>query len=213
MASLPDILHEVRNFIDDKNRSVAINDDDKRLQQLTRESIEVLQKTLVDYTFDGIAISFNGGKDCLVLLVLYLVALSFTSSTLVDQPKLTCFVTPPTSFKEIDEFVNQSASLYHLEIERIALPMKEAFTAYLEQYPQIKAILVGTRRSDPHGEFLTHFDMTDHGWPKFMRVHPVVDWHYADIWRVRKNLIIFRIDSLIFSFFDYSRCHTATYMT
>ena len=24
--------------------------------------------------------------------------------------------------------------------------------------------------------------MTDKGWPQFMRVHPIVDWSYKNIW-------------------------------
>ena len=64
--------------------------------------------------------------------------------------------------------------------------MKAAFTEYLAQFPSVKAIFVGTRRTDPHGGDLTHFDMTDHGWPGFMRIHPVIDWHYVDIWTVRE---------------------------
>jgi FAD synthetase len=62
--------------------------------------------------------------------------------------------------------------------------MKEAFKLYLEEHENVKAILVGTRRTDPHGHTLTHFDETDKGWPAFMRVHPVIDWHYAEIWAV-----------------------------
>ena len=41
---------------------------------------------------------------------------------------------------------------------------------------------MGTRRTDPHGSRLTHFDPTDHNWPPFMRVHPVIDWHLSEIW-------------------------------
>jgi FAD synthetase len=70
------------------------------------------------------------------------------------------------------------------------MPMKEAFSLYLEEHKNVKAILVGTRRTDPHGEFLTHFDMTDKGWPSFMRIHPVIDWHYADIWAVSLSLLL-----------------------
>jgi len=64
------------------------------------------------------------------------------------------------------------------------MPMKEAFKLYLEEHKSIKAILVGMRRTDPHGQNLTHFDETDHGWPAFMRVHPVIVWHYVEIWAV-----------------------------
>lgn len=62
--------------------------------------------------------------------------------------------------------------------------MRDAFASYLQDKPGIKAIFVGTRRTDPHGEHLGFFDETDRGWPPFMRVHPVIDWHYAEIWAV-----------------------------
>ena len=48
----------------------------------------------------------------------------------------------------------------------------------------VKAVFVGTRRTDPHGALLTHFDETDADWPRFMRIHPVIDWHYREVWRV-----------------------------
>ena len=62
--------------------------------------------------------------------------------------------------------------------------MRPALEAYLKDTPAIQAVFLGTRRTDPHGEFLTHFDPTDEGWPQFMRVHPVIDWHYVEIWAV-----------------------------
>ena len=64
--------------------------------------------------------------------------------------------------------------------------MKAAFADYLasEEGGAVKAIFVGTRRTDPHGGGLGFFDPTDHGWPKFLRCHPVIDWHYREIWGV-----------------------------
>lgn len=52
----------------------------------------------------------------------------------------------------------------------------------------MKAVFVGTRRTDPHGANLKHFDPTDAGWPAFTRIHPVIDWHYAEIWAVSSNV-------------------------
>lgn len=94
------------------------------------------------------------------------------------------YVVAPNSFTQVDEFVASSAAAYHLDVTSIALPMRAALGAYLEVQPAVKAIFVGTRRTDPHGAKLGHFDATDSGWPDFMRIHPVVDWHYTEIWAV-----------------------------
>ena len=76
--------------------------------------------------------------------------------------------------------------------------MKAAFAAYLSSSPsdesddgggsRIRAIMVGTRRSDPHGGALGAFEPTDRGWPAFMRVHPVLEWHYAEVWAFLRHL-------------------------
>ena len=65
--------------------------------------------------------------------------------------------------------------------------MKEAFGSYLSRNTAVEAIFVGTRRTDPHGGKLSGegFDVTDGGWPRFMRVHPVIEWHYVEVWAVR----------------------------
>jgi FAD synthetase len=36
--------------------------------------------------------------------------------------------------------------------------------------------------TDTFVENLTHFDMTDKDWPEFMRVHPIIDWTFSDVW-------------------------------
>jgi FAD synthetase len=82
-------------------------------------------------------------------------------------------------FPEVDEFVESSATDYHLDVVRYQLAMKKGLESYLAEKKSVKAIFVGTRRTDPHGESLTHFDPTDSGWPPFMRIHPVIDWHYG----------------------------------
>lgn len=89
------------------------------------------------------------------------------------------YVVSPHAFPEIDAFVASSGAEYHLEVARYMLPMKKGLESYLADHPSIQAVFVGTRRTDPHGEKLSHFDPTDAGWPSFMRVHPLIDWHYG----------------------------------
>jgi FAD synthetase len=91
-------------------------------------------------------------------------------------------------FDEVEEFVAKSAKEYHLELRRYEQNMRPALEAYLADKPNVKAVFMGTRRTDPHCENLTHFKPTDKDWPQFMRINPVIDWHYADIWTVSRRL-------------------------
>ena len=111
------------------------------------------------------------------------------ASTITPPEKLQCvYIVAAHPFPEVDEFVETSSAEYGLEVARYVLPMKKGLEIYLEERPSIKAVFVGTRRTDPHGENLTFFDPTDAGWPSFMRIHPVIDWHYVQIWAVSITL-------------------------
>jgi FAD synthetase len=121
------------------------------------------------------------------LLLLFLCALHEHSPTAKKIHSV--YVMSAYPFTEVDEFVNTSVREYSLDLHRYALPMKDAFATYLVENKKgdeegIKAIFVGTRRTDPHGEKLHHFDRTDQGWPDFMRIQPVIDWGYQDVWTV-----------------------------
>lgn len=135
-----------------------------------------------------LSLAYNGGKDCLVLLILYLCAIhkkvTKSAASAPTEPIQCVYIQAEHPFEEVEEFVVSSVKTYSLSLLEYAKPMKAAFADYLHDTPSVKAIFVGTRRTDPHGEHLKHFDPTDHGWPKFMRIHPVIDWHYVDIWTV-----------------------------
>lgn len=88
------------------------------------------------------------------------------------EPIHSVYIKSPHPFTEVEAFVESSESIYHLALQRYITPMKSAFSSYLADNPDVQAIFVGTRRTDPHGADLTFFDETDHGWPHFMRVHP-----------------------------------------
>lgn len=102
-----------------------------------------------------------------------------------SDPVHAIYIVSKDPFDEVEEFVKITSAQYHLDLRRYAMGMREALDAYLKDRPEVQAIFMGTRRTDPHSDTLGHFSPTDKGWPQFMRVNPVIDWHYADIWAVR----------------------------
>ena len=167
-----------------------------------------------DHRFDELAISFNGGKDCLVMLIIFLAGVSRwyrdqqNPSSSSPSPSVSpSSVSPsirstaprdtvrPTSipcvyvmsthpFPEVDQFVSNCAHTYHLTVHTYPVPLRTAFSTYLATNPLVQVIFVGTRRTDPHGANLGFFNPTDGGWPSFVRCQPVIDWHYKEIWAV-----------------------------
>lgn len=134
-------------------------------------------------SLSAISLSYNGGKDCLILLILLL-------SVLSNHPNLpnllpAIYIPPRHPFLAVEIFVSLSAEEYHLTLARYSqTSMRDAFADYLRENAAVKAIFVGTRRTDPHGGKLGTFQPTDGGWPSFMRVHPVIEWKYGNVWAV-----------------------------
>ncbi|KAI4689957.1 uncharacterized protein J4E84_004138 [Alternaria hordeiaustralica] len=166
-----------------------VSDRVKNVQEQTRTSLRVIGEALEKYSLPELSLSYNGGKDCLVLLILYLCAMHRRGLTQTPNPSssietaVQCvYIQDAHPFPEVEEFVAHSSKIYWLALLEYAKPMKAAFADYLKDTPSVKAILVGTRRTDPHGQHLKFFDPTDSGWPAFVRIHPVIDWHYVDIW-------------------------------
>ncbi|SCN64016.1 related to FAD1-flavin adenine dinucleotide (FAD) synthetase [Fusarium fujikuroi] len=181
-----ELQQQVEAFIAEEADTQTLRD----VQNQVRKSIEVVDEALQKYRPEQISLSYNGGKDCLVLLILLLARMGRHYYSTSDTTNGTSELTPPEKlqcvyivaahpFPEVDTFVETSSEQYGLEVARYVLPMKKGLEIYLEERPSIKAVFVGTRRTDPHGENLTFFDPTDAGWPSFMRIHPVIDWHYG----------------------------------
>jgi FAD synthetase len=174
------------------------------VQRSTRTSLEVVASAVAQYKLSGLSLSYNGGKDCLVLLILFLAGLhpyashadsiSKDTKSSANNPMIPAiYALPPDPFPEVEDFVVSSAQAYHLSITKYTTApphttLRSSFEDYLALHPDVRAIFVGTRRTDPHGAKLSHFDRTDGGWPDFMRIHPVIDWHYAEIWAFIRHL-------------------------
>ena len=70
---------------------------------------------------------------------------------------------------------------YSLNLQFFNCPFKEGLVK-LTNDDSIKVIVMGTRRSDPHGEHLERLSPSSPGWPNFLRLNPCLDWKYNDIW-------------------------------
>lgn len=162
----------------------------RNLQGQIRISMKVIEDSFKRYEPQELSLSYNGGKDCLVLLILILACLPSPEIEFSTFPQTlqSIFIIPYDSFPEVFDFVETSTREYFLDLTRYVLPMRAALDEYLKEKPDIKAIWIGTRRVDPNGGHLTHFDPTDGDWPRFMRIHPVIDWHYAEIWAFIRHL-------------------------
>ncbi|KAK9767964.1 3'-phosphoadenosine 5'-phosphosulfate sulfotransferase [Basidiobolus ranarum] len=160
-----------------------------RLGRQTLEALQIMERAYVLYGLEGLAISFNGGKDCTVLLHL-LAAVIYqchnekggTPNNFPQHKIKAVYIRTPQPFDEVEEFVKICVRRYGLDLISTPGPMKQGLQTYLDRRPEVKGVLVGTRRTDPHGAKLSHFLPTDPGWPTMMRIHPIIDWEYCDIW-------------------------------
>src|ERR1700743_2062744 len=95
-------------------------------------------------SFSELSLSYNGGKDCLVLLILYLTALA--DNHILKSPNnstlQTVYIVSKHPFQEVEDFVCSTQVTYSLAITRYATGMKAAFEQYLREFPKVKAIFV-----------------------------------------------------------------------
>ncbi|CAK9436072.1 uncharacterized protein LODBEIA_P06300 [Lodderomyces beijingensis] len=169
---------------------------DSKLRQRVKEkiarSMNRMENAISIHGLEEIAISYNGGKDCLVMLILLLATIykkwksECTSKNVLiphDYKLDSVYVNAETPFPELTAFIEQSTQYYHLNPVTLKDSMQHGFQHYLDEVnPKIKSVVVGIRYTDPHGQQLTEEQCTDHDWPKFLRIHPILDWHYVEIW-------------------------------
>ncbi|TXT06057.1 hypothetical protein VHUM_03530 [Vanrija humicola] len=177
-------------------------------------AIALIEGVLDNLGESGVALSFNGGKDCTVLLHLFAAVLyerhnkvaaalqpahtdisqlehgagpaamsSASAKAYIDAP----IASPPPL--PMEAFVIESVNRYALDLYRFGGGMKAALSAYLSCVggSDVRAILLGTRQGDPNGKVAV-LAPTDPSWPQVLRVHPVLDWSYDDIWSFLREL-------------------------
>ncbi|GAA5858242.1 hypothetical protein JCM1840_001109, partial [Sporobolomyces johnsonii] len=196
LAPISDADHR-RFSLQDSLAVYALASQDSPLGHKVKHALDIIDKAIRDYGPDQVALSFNGGKDCTVLVHLFAASLlhhlstSLSSSAPAPLPLNTIYVRCSSPFPQVEAFTSLCAARYHLALDAIEGGMKTALQGYLDRKrargEDIRAVLVGTRRGDPHGASLTAFAPTDPDWPSFMRVHPILDWSYSEIWQFLRH--------------------------
>lgn len=148
----------------------------------------IIQEVLREYSLDELCLSFNGGKDCTVLLYLFYAAVFQHCSR--DTKINTLYIKYNAPFPEAEEFIQETTQRCNLNLITMEGNIKAALQELKTTHPKIKAILLGTRRHDPFTERLRTFTCTDPGWPEYMRVNPILDWHHCDVWSVLRHFDI-----------------------
>jgi len=158
----------------------------KSFEDKLRHSLTVLKKALDDYCLVQIFLSFNGGKDCTVLLHLVYNLLK-KRSNLENSTLLCIYLQPEEPFEEVEKFVGECSINYFPIVIKSGLGKKQdVLFRICEEYTELKACFMGCRRTDPYCQDLGDFEMTTKGWPDLMRVNPLLDWTCDDIWNYLK---------------------------
>lgn len=146
----------------------------------------VFVQTMQMYTLDEVCIGFNGGKDCTAILHLFV---AFMKKMFPDNTKrlLGLYLKHSNPFEEAHIFIKDCEVNYNLEMIVIPGSIKDGLTKLKISHPQIKAVIMGTRRHDPYSSSLRAFTVTDEGWPSYMRVLPILDWSYCEVWELLRT--------------------------
>ena len=165
-------------------------DGDAQLKARIESALRVLEDAFRVFGGDAVYASFNGGKDACVILHLLRAARHARAlkAGASPTPRLV-FFDASDDFDEVRRFVADTcdavASAGDVVVEPMALDV--GFVAGLEDLvarskPRPLAFVLGTRRGDPNCGDQKAFEPSSDWMPPFMRVNPILDWTYGDVW-------------------------------
>lgn len=116
----------------------------------------MLNKTLDTYESKEIFLSFNGGKDCTVLLHMFA---NLFKKRYPNETLHCLYIRPDNPFDEIEEFIVECQQNYQIKMETIHGTVKTALREICQRYPHVKAVVMGCRHTDPYCSNLNEFQV------------------------------------------------------
>lgn len=167
------------------------------------QSLDTIDAAFRRYTPSNLCIAFNGGKDATVILHLTLASfanyvmslpssenenpkIAFGEESARSRFRLNCLYLTGKSddnFPEVNAFVRETvASVSVLHGMNVEMGIRDGIEEFVKSRSSLCAFVMGTRRTDPYSEDMKDFEPSSVGWPCFMRVNPILDWRYAQVW-------------------------------
>lgn len=185
-SELVSVLSETNAEVQaERLRSLGVTDGS--FASALRRSCSVCQRGALLYPrTEELAVSFNGGKDACAVLYLWLASVAVlekkaTAKDLPVVPQQVIFFDSPDEFTSVRSFV--SWVIQRLGLKSIVLK-EHSFKKGMEDLVSngLRAVVMGQRRGDPWTDRMDVFSPSDDGWPPFMRINPILDWTYSQIW-------------------------------
>jgi len=127
--------------------------------------------------------SYNGGKDAVVIMHLMRAALAGYSAKKgqLYRPRLIYF-SHPKEFPEVEVLVKETVEAFDLELTTFAGGFVQGLTECVEGAGRPLGFVLGTRKGDPNCGDQQAFAPSSDWMPPFMRVNPILDWTYGQVW-------------------------------
>ncbi|VDM07665.1 unnamed protein product [Wuchereria bancrofti] len=163
----------VRKFNAFRERELADGLADGFVDRLD-DAMSCIDKIISLNLLDEIAIAFNGGKDC--TLVLHLLRVAIDKKYGPGQTILGVHI------------------VYNIIVLEASGPIREGLVQLKNMRPKLECIFMGCRATDPSvSSMKSKCQFTDDNWPRYLRliafrVCPILDWSYDDVWRALRGI-------------------------
>ncbi|KAI1726777.1 putative molybdopterin binding domain-containing protein [Ditylenchus destructor] len=161
----------------------------QKFQAKISDALKVIDEVLDQHGMENTSLSFNGGKDCTVLLHLLRVCVDRRFGR---EKSLHGFhILHSDEFPDVVQFSQEISPKYKLELRQLNGPIRGGLAQLKADQPNVVAVLMGSRFTDPNGRYMnSKCEWTDADWPHLLRVCPVLDWSYSEIWAAIRGLCI-----------------------